>query len=81
MEIDGGQRDGTTDQSRTDWLSTQGFQVLRFWNSDVTENLDGVIQTILGATTHEFKPTPTPSARLPLVGRVGVGGCAKTGVT
>ncbi len=81
IEIDGGQHDGPTDQSRTDWLNTQGFQIKRFWNSEVCENLDGVIQTILDATTHEFKPTPAPVAPLPLVGRAGVGGRAKTGVT
>jgi very-short-patch-repair endonuclease len=47
IEIDGGHHDETRDRPRTDWLNTQGFHVLRFWNSDVTQNLDGVLARIL----------------------------------
>ena len=73
IEIDGDQHDATQDHPRTHWLTTQGFQIMRFWNSDVTENLDGVIQTILGATTYDFKSALTPSAPSPLWGRSGWG--------
>lgn len=35
------------DAKRQDWLESQGFQVLRFWNSEVLSNLDGVVETII----------------------------------
>ncbi len=34
------------DLERDTWLEGQGFQVLRFWNHDITNNLEGVLQTI-----------------------------------
>ena len=49
VEIDGGQHGGAWDTERDAWLVGQGFRVLRFWNSDVGENLDGVAQVILDA--------------------------------
>ncbi len=48
VEIDGSQH-GTrikADDKRTAWLEGQDFYVIRFWNSDVRDNLDGVIETI-----------------------------------
>ncbi len=49
VEVDGGQHADTQgyDERRTSFLVAQGFRVLRFWNSDVLTNLDGVLQTIL----------------------------------
>ena len=50
VEIDGGQhnfeRHAGVDQIRDDKLTRSGFRVLRFWNSDVDQNLAGVLQTI-----------------------------------
>ena len=34
------------DLERDTWLEGQGFRVLRFWNHDITANLEGVLQTI-----------------------------------
>jgi len=31
---------------RTHALQLLGFRVIRFWNNEVTENLDGVVETI-----------------------------------
>jgi very-short-patch-repair endonuclease len=41
LEIDGGQHDieKDKDQERTNWLVTEGYRVLRFWNNDVLTNL------------------------------------------
>ncbi len=49
IEVDGGQHATTiaTDPKRTAWLEGEGFRVLRFWNSDVTDNLDGVLVRII----------------------------------
>ncbi|MCF8719556.1 endonuclease domain-containing protein [Nitrospina gracilis] len=48
VEVDGGQHlDSAKDAKRTAALEDQGFQVLRFWNNEVLQNLDGVLQVIL----------------------------------
>ncbi len=50
VEIDGSQHTEPAtlekDQERTLWLESQGFRVLRFWNSEVKNNPDGVIVKI-----------------------------------
>ncbi len=48
IELDGGQHFDASayDQTRDDFLRSAGFYVLRFWNSDVTDNLVGVLETI-----------------------------------
>ena len=50
IEIDGGQHNieenKVNDGTRTNWLESRGYRVLRFWNNDVTSNLDGVIARI-----------------------------------
>jgi crossover junction endodeoxyribonuclease RuvC len=48
IEIDGGQHASRTEEDarRTRLLDQAGFRVLRFWNNDVVENLDGVLATI-----------------------------------
>ena len=48
VELDGGQHaeDTEADLIRTRWLESQGFQVIRFWNNDVLQNIDGVWQVI-----------------------------------
>ncbi len=62
VEVDGGQHNGSlADEARDEWLTSQGFVVLRFWNNDVMGNLDGVLLTIL----NQLSPSPQP---LPLEG-------------
>jgi len=47
VEVDGGQHcHSQEDSARDEWLNNQGFVVLRFWNNEVVENLDGVAQKI-----------------------------------
>jgi very-short-patch-repair endonuclease len=50
IEIDGGQHaavdEKEQDRLRDEWLASQGFRVLRFWNNDVLQNLEGVLETI-----------------------------------
>ncbi len=51
VELDGGQHAERTlyDEARTRDLNAHGYRVLRFWNNQVTENLDGVLMTIQAA--------------------------------
>jgi very-short-patch-repair endonuclease len=48
VELDGGQHADQVDADtlRTQSLEQAGYTVLRFWNSDVTENLNGVLEAI-----------------------------------
>ena len=42
VEVDGGQHSESKDQQRDNELSALGYRVIRIWNNDVVENLDGV---------------------------------------
>nr|WP_184069300.1 DUF559 domain-containing protein [Sphingosinicella soli] len=39
------------DAERSRFLEGEGYRVLRFWNAEVVDNLDGVVDTIGGAAT------------------------------
>ena len=49
LELDDGQHQNqvTHDEYRTLFLQGQGWQVLRFWNHDVLNNLEGVLLTVV----------------------------------
>jgi len=51
IEIDGSQhsqqRNKRRDTDRDTYLTANGFRVLRFWNSDVDQNLQGVLTLVL----------------------------------
>ena len=47
IEVDGGQHlENEADEKRDDWLSDQGFTVMRFWNNQVLGNTEGVLREI-----------------------------------
>lgn len=48
VEADGGQHAVETekDEERTQWLNSQGFTVLRFWNNEILTNIEGVLEVI-----------------------------------
>ena len=54
VEVDGGQHADQVDADakRTAVLSKFGYRVIRFWNNDVLENTQGVLESIL-ATLEE----------------------------
>ncbi len=51
IEIDGGQHNTPQnieyDYKRTQYLESKGYKVLRFWNTDIDNNIEGVYDTIL----------------------------------
>jgi len=51
VEIDGGQhaQQVAKDAVRTTVIQAKGYRVIRFWNNEVLENLEGVLQSILAA--------------------------------
>jgi very-short-patch-repair endonuclease len=73
VELDGQHAEQPdADQRRTRWLEDRGVTVLRFWNSDVSQNLPGVLETIAAkiAALQDAGVTPTRRWRadLPLSG-------------
>ena len=50
IEVDGGQHAlaGDRDAARTAFLEAEGFRDLRFWNSEVLGNVEGVVAAIAG---------------------------------
>src|SRR5688572_33127890 len=55
IELDGSQHmeQEEYDRERTVSLQSKGYTVLRFWNSDVMNDLDSVIRAIIGAIEPE----------------------------
>ncbi|AWI89683.1 hypothetical protein C0214_16305 [Methylobacterium sp. DM1] len=50
VELDGSQHaDSAYDAERDAWLVERGYRVLRFWNAEVSNNVIGVLDTILAA--------------------------------
>ena len=73
IEIDGGQHGDASDdeERRTRCLEANGFRILRFWNNDVMENLEGVFDTIVAALR---SPLPSRERKGPVAQRrEGVG--------
>ena len=76
IELDGGQhnepRNTVRDRSRDQWLVERDVTVPRFWNSDITQNLRGVLEVIALKISElqQAKTTPTRRWRadLPLSG-------------
>jgi very-short-patch-repair endonuclease len=62
IEIDGGHHADAAlkDQQRDAWLRGQGYAVLRFWNNEVMQQLEGVLEQIRYAVS--LSPTPSPAS-------------------
>jgi very-short-patch-repair endonuclease len=60
VEVDGGQHafQQVKDERRTAFLETAGHRVLRFWNNDVRQNSDDVLQVIAMALGPHPDPPP-----------------------
>ena len=68
VEIDGSQHGEEVDRRRTAELEAAGFAILRFWNSDVFDNLNGVLEVILATASRRpeegrRRPSPNPLPR------------------
>ncbi len=65
IEVDGGQHAGRAkeDALRTGNLSKAGFRVLRFWNHEVLQEIEGVRERIWVAVREE-QPHPHPGPPL-----------------
>jgi very-short-patch-repair endonuclease len=63
IELDGGRHAVRTDadESRTRILGAMGYPVLRFWNNDVMQNIDGVLEEIIVALEQHRSEPPHPT--------------------
>ena len=61
VELDGGQHSPEADEARTLFLERRGYGVLRFWNNDVAQNLEGVLLKVLNALHERRKTLTQPS--------------------
>jgi very-short-patch-repair endonuclease len=65
IELDGSQHIETRaayDIKRTEWLQSQGYRLLRFWNNDVLKTPQSVGEAVLAAARDgRAHPTPNPS--------------------
>jgi very-short-patch-repair endonuclease len=46
IELDGGQHNPDRDAERTAVIEKYGYRVLRYWNNEVIENTDGILEVI-----------------------------------
>ncbi len=74
VELDGGQHGDAIayDEARTKVLNAHGFHVVRFWNNDVFDGLEGVVDRIrqevrlpTAFTYTHLTDLPTPTPALP----------------
>ena len=65
IELDGGQHAEQTayDAERDNWLRSEGYTVLRFWNNEVMQELEGVLEKIRLALSSCPSPQPSPRMR------------------
>jgi very-short-patch-repair endonuclease len=90
IEVDGSQHGDSRmqyDETRTKWLESEGYRVLRVWNNEVMQNSAGAVEAVYAALygagdselvpfhhTRRKKsdhPTPARSARRPSPSRGG----------
>ena len=60
VELDGGHHADNVqyDNARTGYLEQRGYRVLRFWNNEVFENIEGVAEVILSMLAQRATPSP-----------------------
>ena len=65
VELDGGHHSEeevrSHDKKKQGYLEKQGYKIVRFWNNEIDDNLDGVVLKIVQSLSPH--PTPLPSGR------------------
>jgi very-short-patch-repair endonuclease len=63
VEVDGGQHNAqlAEDAARTEYLKSEGFRVLRFWNNEVLIDIESVAAVIWRALQELAPPPSLPS--------------------
>lgn len=62
IELDGGQHnDRPKDKDRTLYLENNNFKVIRFWDNEILQNIDGCLEILLKEISLLNNPSPCPS--------------------
>ena len=70
IELDGGQHAESVeyDSARDSWLISEGYTVLRFWNNELMNEMEGVLERIRLTLSNEaivsetLSPSPSPTS-------------------
>jgi len=61
IELDGSQHSDDVDAMRNRYLESLGLKVLRYWDNEVLQQTDAVLEAILGVVENRtLTPTPLP---------------------
>ena len=61
IELDGSQHSEARDASRSRYLESQGWRIVRFWDNDVLNKTDAVVEAIWNILSRPtLSPTPLP---------------------
>lgn len=63
IECDGGQHNEEVDKIRTDFLIKKGYTIFRYWNNDIIQNIEGVMENLMNKmdiNIHRQNPHPNP---------------------
>ncbi|MEL1262802.1 endonuclease domain-containing protein [Pseudoxanthomonas putridarboris] len=61
IELDGSQHTDEKDAVRTRYLQSQGWQVVRFWDNEVLNDMEAVVEAIWNIVgDRTLSPTPLP---------------------
>lgn len=64
VELDGGQHTAQQDAVRDAYLASQGLRVLRFWNNQVLQETEAVLDVIFRVSLERtLSPNPSPDGR------------------
>lgn len=62
IEVDGGQHcDSVKDEERTLYLEKENFRVIRFWNNEIDNNLEGCYEVLMKELKAPLTPNPSPA--------------------
>ncbi|WP_454763477.1 endonuclease domain-containing protein [Cupriavidus campinensis] len=69
IEADGGQHGSEADEKRDGWFRREGYTVLRFWNNEILQQTESVLEAIRQAVlargyvdTPALSPGPSPAS-------------------
>jgi very-short-patch-repair endonuclease len=64
IELDGSQHNVQVDEMRTRYLESLGMKILRFWDNEVLQQTNAVLEAILNTLEHRtLTPNPSPDGR------------------
>jgi very-short-patch-repair endonuclease len=67
IEVDGGQHDENRelDEQRSAYLNKMGYRVFRFWNNEVLQETEAVLDSIFAILANEKQTSPSPQPSPP----------------